>query len=434
MPSTLTMPKLSPTMEGGTIVKWHKKEGDAVKADELLFEVATDKATVEYNSLDDGFLRQILVHENEEAVVNQAIAVFTESKDESIEGYTPEGVKPGAEEAPQAEETRDSEEKPKTEKAAALPSGTGIAQPAFQAEPPLEDYSFEFETSLESHHPASPLAKKLAREKGLDLTTVKGSGPGGRVMSRDLDLAQGDAVATFGSRELPAELPGSYDEEPLSPMRKAIGQKLQASKTFIPHFYVQQDIDVEPMISSREQLKISGVKVTFNDFVMRAAALALKQHPVVNSGFDTVKNAIVRFKTVDISVAVSIDEGLITPIVRHVDYKNLGQISAEVKHLAKLAKEGKLQPHEYRGGSFTISNLGMFGIHDFQAVINPPQVSILAVGGMRECAVVKDGQVVPGKRMMVSLSSDHRVVDGADAAKFLKTFQELLENPAILLI
>lgn len=432
MPSTLTMPKLSPTMEGGTIVKWHKKEGDAVKADELLFEVATDKATVEYNSLDDGFLRKILVHENEEAVVNQAIAVFTEKKDESIEGYEPEGLK--AEEA--AEEETVAEEAPAaaTKKATPAAKASGMAQPAFEAEPPLDDYSFEFETSLEDHLPASPLAKKLAREKGLDISSIRGSGPGGRVMSRDLDLAQADAIATFGSRSVPKETPGSYDEEPLSPMRKAIGQKLQASKTFIPHFYVQQDIDVEPMITSREQLKASGVKVTFNDYVMRAAALALKQNPVVNSGFDTVKNAIVRFKTIDIAVAVSIDEGLITPIVRHVDFKNLGQISAEVKHLARLAKEGKLQPHEYRGGSFTVSNLGMFGIHDFQAVINPPQVSILAVGGMRECAVVKDGHVVPGKRMMVSLSSDHRVVDGADAAKFLKTFQELLENPAILLI
>ncbi|MCB1067008.1 MAG: pyruvate dehydrogenase complex dihydrolipoamide acetyltransferase [Simkania sp.] len=432
MPSTLTMPKLSPTMEGGTIVKWHKKEGDAVKADDLLFEVATDKATVEYNSLDDGFLRKILVHENEEAVVNQAIAVFTETKGESIEGYEPEGLK--VEEAPSEETVSEEAPAKGAIKAAPVAKATGLAQPAFEAEPPLEGYSFEFETSLEDHLPASPLAKKLAREKGLDITTVKGSGPGGRVMSRDLDLAQADAIATFGNRSIPKKAPGSYEEEPLSPMRKAIGQKLQASKTFIPHFYVQQDIDVEPMIASREQLKATGVKVTFNDFVMRAAALALKQHPTVNSGFDSVKNAIVRFKTIDISVAVSIDDGLITPIVRHVDYKNLGQISAEVKHLANLAKKGKLQPHEYRGGSFTVSNLGMFGIHDFQAVINPPQVSILAVGGVRDCAVVKNGQVVPGKRMMVSLSSDHRVVDGADAAKFLKTFQELLENPAILLI
>jgi len=220
----------------------------------------------------------------------------------------------------------------------------------------------------------------------------------------------------------------------MSPMRKAIGEKLQASKTFIPHFYIQQDIDVEPMITLREQLKAGGIKVTFNDFIMRAVALSLKEHPVINSGFNSDGSKIVRFKTIDIAVAVSIDEGLITPIVRHVDYKNLGQISSEVRHLAGLAKDGKLQPHQYRGGSFTVSNLGMFGIHDFQAIINPPQVSILSVGGMRDCPVVKDGQVVPGKRMMISLSSDHRVVDGADGARFIVTVQKYLENPTILLI
>ena len=188
------------------------------------------------------------------------------------------------------------------------------------------------------------------------------------------------------------------------------------------------------MISLREQLKAGGIKVTYNDFIMRAAALALKENPVVNSGFNSDGSKIIRFKTIDIAVAVSIDEGLITPIVRHVDYKNLGQISAEVKHLAGLAKEGKLQPHQYRGGSFTVSNLGMFGIHDFQAIINPPQVSILSIGGMRDCPVVKGGEVIPGKRMMLSLSSDHRVVDGADAAKFIVSVQKYLENPTILLI
>ena len=432
MPFTLTMPKLSPTMEGGTIVKWHKKEGDQVKDGDLLFEVATDKATVEHNALDAGFLRKILIGEGAEALVNQAVAIFTESKDESIEGYEPGGIKPRAAAAETFAEDLEApsvEAKPK----ATLKTG-GLAQPAFAVEPPLEGYEFKFTTGMQEHLAASPLAKKLAREKGIDISTVKGSGPHGRIMSRDLDLAQPNAPATFGSQTAPSEAPGTFIEEPLSPMRKAIGEKLQASKTFIPHFYVQQDIDVESMIDLRNQLKENGVKVTFNDFVMRAAALALKEHPVVNSGFDTTKNAIVRFQTIDIAVAVSIDEGLITPIIRHVDYKNLGQISAEVKHLATLAKQGKLQPHEYRGGSFTVSNLGMFGIHDFQAVINPPQVSILAVGGIRECPVVKEGQVVPGKRMMVSLSSDHRVVDGADAAEFIKTFQKFLEDPAILLI
>ncbi len=425
MPFTLTMPKLTPTMEGGTIVKWHKKEGDEVKSGDLLFEVATDKATVEHEALDGGFLRKILIPEGGEAVVNQAIAIFTESKGESIEGYQPDGEK--KEEVP-------AEEGEKPEAAAPKPVASGMSQVNFPIEPPLENYTFEFDTEMKERLAASPLAKKLAKEKGVDLTSIKGSGPDGRVMSRDLDMGQPSLPANFGTGQKPTAKPGSYTEAPISPMRKAIGAKLQASKTFIPHFYVQQDIDVEPMITLRSQLKEGGIKVTFNDFIMRAAALALKEHPHINSGFDVVGNKIARFQTIDIAVAVSIAEGLITPIVRNVDYKNLGQISSEVKHLATLAKEGRLQPEQYRGGSFTVSNLGMFGIHDFQAIINPPQVSILSVGGMRDCPVVKDGEVVPGKRMMLSLSSDHRVVDGADAAKFIVSIQKFLENPSILLI
>jgi len=429
MPFTLTMPKLSPTMEAGTLVKWHKKEGDQVSSGDLLFEVATDKATVEHTALDDGFLRKIIVQEGQEAKVNQPVAIITEKADESIEGYTPEGIEPEKEEPP----AETSEETPAVS-TAPQPKTGGLAQPAFAPEPPLESYNFEFETTYESHLLASPLARKLAKEKGIDLSTVKGSGPGGRIVSRDLDLAQPDAIATFGSRAAPTDKPGAFDSIPLSPMRKAIGERLQASKTFIPHFYVQQDIDMETLMAIREELKKNGVKVTFNDFIMRAAALALKTHPVVNSGFDSANNCIIQFKTIDIAVAVTIAEGLITPIVRHVDYKNLGQISAEVKQLAKKAKEGKLQPEQYRGGSFTVSNLGMFGIHDFQAIINPPQAAILAIGGIRDCAVVKEGKVVPGKRMMLSLSSDHRVIDGAAAAQFLVTMQKFLENPAILLI
>ncbi len=429
MPFTLTMPKLTPTMEGGTIVKWHKKEGDQVKDGDLLFEIATDKATVEHSALDEGYLRKILVKEGEEALVNRAVAVFTEAKDESIEDYQPKGLK--------QEETKSSAEEtgaPEVSAPNIKKEGGIIPQIAFPIEPPLEDYTFEFDTGMQERLAASPLAKKLAKEKGVDLTSVKGTGPDGRVMSRDLDLAQPDIPASFGHNGAPTEKPGSYNKETMSPMRKAIGEKLQASKIFIPHFYIQQDIDVEPMITLREQLKAGGIKVTYNDFIMRAAALSLKEHPVVNSGFNSEGSKIVRFKTIDIAVAVSIDEGLITPIVRHVDYKNLGQISAEVKYLAGLAKEGKLQPRQYRGGSFTVSNLGMFGIHDFQAIINPPQVSILSIGGMRDCAVVKEGQVVPGKRMMLSLSSDHRVVDGVDGARFIVTVQKYLENPTILLI
>lgn len=242
------------------------------------------------------------------------------------------------------------------------------------------------------------------------------------------------AGAAFGLRESPSIAPGTYEEETMSPMRKIIGQRLQESKSFIPHFYVQQTIDAQPMISIREQLANNGVKVTFNDFVIRACALTLKNHPNVNSGFNSLNQTIIRFKTIDIAVAVSVNGGLITPIVRHADFKNLGELSVEVKDLAKRAKESKLEAHEYKGGSFTISNLGMYGVTDFQAIINPPQAAILAVSGIQDAAVVKNGHVVAGKTMNIQLSVDHRVIDGVAAAEFIKALQKLLESPAVLLM
>ncbi len=253
-------------------------------------------------------------------------------------------------------------------------------------------------------------------------------------MSRDLDLAQPDAIATFGRREAPKEAPGSYEEIPLSPMRKVIGKRLQESKTFIPHFYVSQDVDVSLLQTLREQLKEYQLKLTINDFIVRACALALKEHPNVNSGFHSVNQTMISFKTVDVAVAVSVGGGLITPIIRYADYKNIGQISVEVKELAKRAKEGKLDPTEYKGGSFTISNLGMYGVSDFIAVINPPQAAILAVGGIEEKPKVVEGAIKPAKIMRMTLAADHRVIDGAEGAKFIKEVQKLLENPAILLI
>lgn len=427
MPFTLTMPKLSPTMEGGTIVKWHKKEGDQVKADEVLFEVATDKATVEYTAIDEGYLRKILVGEGEEAVLNQAVAIFTESADERIEGYEPEGVK-------KAEEPTAKKEEVKETATAAAPT-TGLSQPSFVPEPPLASYEPAFtETPIEGRLRSSPLARRLARQKGIDLSTIKGTGPGGRVTSHDIDLGQPDAIVAFGRREAATLPPGTYEEEKLTPMRKAIGDRLQASKTFIPHFYTQVDVDVRPLVSVREQLKMASVSITFNDFILRASALALKEHPNINSGFNSANQTIIRFKTIDIAVAVTIDEGLITPIVHHADTKSLGQISAEVRSLASQAKEGKLAPEQYRGGSFTVSNLGMFGVRDFQAVINPPQAAILAVGGIRDVPVVDHNSVIPGKVLTFSLSSDHRVIDGASAAQFLQTLKKLLENPAVLVV
>ena len=235
-------------------------------------------------------------------------------------------------------------------------------------------------------------------------------------------------------RESPSLPPGSYEELPLTPMRKVIGQRLQEAKTFIPHFYVTQEILADKMVEMRAELAQAGLKISFNDCVLRAAALALREHPAINSGFNSTTSSIIRFQTIDISVAVSIAAGLITPIVRHADYKNLGQLSLEVKDLALRAKEGKLARQEYMGGSFTLSNLGMYGISEFSGIINPPQACILAVAGIQDRPIVKEGKVVPGKTMNLTVSADHRVVDGTDVAKFLKTLQKFLENPSLLLL
>jgi pyruvate dehydrogenase E2 component (dihydrolipoamide acetyltransferase) len=432
MPFTLTMPKLSPTMEEGTIVKWHKRESEFVKAGDVLFEVTTDKATVEHQALDEGWLRKILVKEGEMAIVNQAIAIFTEKKDESIEGYKPEGELPKKakpEPAAAKEEVSTKEAVPISKVAGAM------QQPAFVPEPPLAKYSFSGpQGEITGRIPVSPLARKIAKEKGIDLTTVKGSGPHGRIMSRDLDLGQPAAVVTFGRRETPTTAPGTYEEVPLSPIRKVIAQRLQEAKTFIPHFYCTQEVLVDKMVSLRAELSTAGLKISFNDFIIRASALALREHPVVNAGFNSVTNAIIRFKTIDIAIAVSIESGLITPIVRHADYKNIGQLSQEIKVLATRARDGKLSKEEYTGGSFTVSNLGMYGISEFVAIINPPQAAILSIGGIEDKPVIKDGQIVAGKTMKLTLSADHRALDGADAAKFLKTLQKHLENPSLLLL
>lgn len=424
------MPKLSPTMEEGTIAKWYKKEGDYVEAGELLLEVATDKATVEFNAIDSGYLRKFIIAEGGEAIVNEPIAIFTEKKDESIEGYQPEGARREVLPAT-VSEGEPAPERVSKESA----SGSGLMQPKFIPSVPLEGYSFSQPTgNLPERIKASPVAKSIAKEKGLDLTTVKGTGPGGRIMKADLERAQPLGDFVFGRRELPLDIPGSYEEIALSPIGKVVSKRLQESKTFIPHFYVQQTVDVSALVELREQLRNLGIKVTFNDCVVVACALALKKHPNVNSGFNSTNNSIIRFKTIDISVAVSVEHGLITPIVRHADYKNMGEISAEIKLLANRAKEGKLEPHEYQGGSFTVSNLGNYGVTNFQAIINPPQSAILAVGAIQDVPVIKKGQIVPGKQMQITLSADHRVIDGVAAAQFTSTVKFYLENPTSLLV
>lgn len=429
MPFTVTMPKLSPTMEEGTVAKWHKREGEKVEAGDLLIEVATDKAVVEFNALEGGWLRQILVAEGKEALVNQAIAVMTEFQEESFEGYQPEGITPTLKvptPLSSIQEEKAAEEAPRREKL--------MTTVTFSPEPPLEKYTFPKPMEAHQRLLASPLARRLAKERHLDLTTVKGTGPNQRIMSRDLEKAQPLGLVAFGRREFPQQIPGSYKEESLTPMRKVIAQRLQEAKSTIPHFYVSQTVQAEPLIQVRQQLHHFGIKLTYNDFIVRACALALRKHPIINSGFDSKKNLIVRFETIDICVAVSTPVGLITPIIRHADFKNLGELSLEIRSLAQRAKEGKLAPEEYKGGSFTVSNMGMYGITDFKAIINPPQAAILAISSILETPIVKEGNVIPGKVMNLTLSADHRVVDGAAGAEFLKTMKELLQNPSVLLI
>jgi pyruvate dehydrogenase E2 component (dihydrolipoamide acetyltransferase) len=425
MPFIVNMPKLSPTMEEGTIAKWHVKEGDFVEAGAVLLEIATDKATMEYNALDEGYLRKILAPENTVISVNEPIAVFTVDKEESIEEFPP----PPKKEAPKIEESK---EKVVIEKSSKVQEG--MIQPLFEPEPPLQDYVFQARKTGDQEIKASPLAKKLAKAKGIELSSLTGSGPSGRILSRDIDAGHPDLPVTFNRKEIPKEKPGSYEEIPLSPMRKIVGKRLQESKSFIPHFYVQQTVDASLLFSLRQELKDNGLKVTFNDFVIRAVSLALREHPSINTGFHSKNQTIIQFKTIDISVAVTIEGGLITPIIRHADYKDLGQISSEVKMLALKAKQQKLEPHEYKGGSFTISNLGMFGVSGFVAVINPPQAAILAVGGIEDAPIIKEGNITAGKIMKMALSVDHRVIDGAEAAKFIKTVQKYLQSPSLLLI
>lgn len=389
MPFIVTMPKLSPTMDEGQIVRWHKKEGDHVEAGDLLLEVATDKATVEHNALDEGWLRKILLAEGSTVIVNAPIAIFTEEKEESIEGYTPvaASVSPVA-------------EKPREE--------------AVDIDKKSEEKRDEGERVV-----VSPLARRLARERGVDLRAITGSGAGGRIMSRD--LPQGGVAV-------------EQRQEKMSPMRKVIAKRLQEAKRSIPHFYVTAEIDAGAMVELKEQLASGHIKVSYNDMILHATALALKEHPVINSGFNEAEGMIIRFDAIDVAVAVSVEQGLITPIIRHADQKKMSEIADEVRELVQKARVGKLEEREYIGGSFTVSNLGMYNVKDFAAIINPPQAAILAVGGILPQAMVRDGNVFAGHSLMLTLSADHRVIDGVAAAKFMQSLKKLLENPALLVI
>jgi pyruvate dehydrogenase E2 component (dihydrolipoamide acetyltransferase) len=392
MPFTLTMPKLSPTMNDGMIVRWHKKEGDFVEAGDLLVEISTDKATIEYNALDPGYLRKIVAEEGKVIPVNEPLAIFTRVQNESIEAYKPEGVTPPA---------------PPREKEEAKP--TAPPQRAKDMHP--------------SRLIASPLARHIAKEEGIDLEKIKGSGPRGRIMSRDLAGIKEEEKAPISAEK----------EEALTPLRRIIAERMAYSKATIPHFYLLQEVQVDSLVELKEESKKSGDNFTINDFILKACGVALSCHPDINVGFNTDQNKLIRFSSVDIACAVTIPGGLITPVITNADKKPLAEISSEIKALALRAKEGKLKKEEYEGGSFTVSNLGMFGVTVFQAIINPPQGAILSIGSITDRAVVKAGVVTPAKVIMLGLSCDHRAIDGAEGARFLATLKGYLENPVTFL-
>jgi pyruvate dehydrogenase E2 component (dihydrolipoamide acetyltransferase) len=449
----IRMPKLSPTMETGIIAKWHLREQQVVKPGEALLEVATDKATIEHPCLDGGFLRKIFVLEGQEAKVNQAIALVTATLEEDLSAFINEYEKESAAlnvSMPSPSildnvilDVHPNEAIDHSRQKNLSPNMTSFSYPSFKAAGPIpEEKSCDYRARGTLNDPSSklkvsPYARKLSLDRKIDLESIRGTGPNGRIIAQDLE---GAAVMTqwqqlFKCEEALQEAKaGSYELEAMSPMRKAVATRLFEAKTSIPHFYVTSELDASPLAQLQLQLKTQGLKLSINDLIIRAVALALKKHPQLNSGFDSSEQKIIRFKTIDIAVAVALDEGLITPILFQADCMKVQQISTKVKQLVKACQNGTLKPYEYRGGSFTISNLGMFGVNSFQAILNPPQSAILAVGGMIEKPVVRKGALEVGLTMTLTLSCDHRVIDGADAAKFLVTLKQLIEAPAILLI
>ena len=420
MAEVVKMPKLSDTMTEGVVAEWHKKVGDSVESGDLLAEIETDKATMEFESFQDGVLLHIGVEKGNAAPVDSILAILGEEGEDIasiLEAESSKQTTPEEQEKVVVEPKKEIQKEEKVvapvvqEKAVSI-SSTPISYP------PASELSI-------SKIKASPLAKKLASERNINLNLVKGSGEDGRIIKRDIDNFQG-AASNFVGIE-------SYDEHPVSQMRKVIAHRLGESKFSAPHFYLSVSIDMDNAISARTSINtaLSPVKISFNDLVIKAAAASLKEHPQVNSSW---LGDVIRYNNhVNIGVAVAVDEGLLVPVVRFADGKSLSQIGAEVKEFAQKAKDKKLQPEDWEGNTFTISNLGMFGIDDFTAIINPPDACILAVGGIQSIPVVKEGVVVPGNVMKVTLSCDHRVVDGVVGSKFLNTFKNYMENPVLLL-
>jgi pyruvate dehydrogenase E2 component (dihydrolipoamide acetyltransferase) len=454
MAKILDMPKLSPTMEEGVLSVWHKKEGDAVAVDDLLAEVETDKATMEFRSFDQGTLLKILVPAGAQVKLGQPVAVVgTPGEDVST-------ISPAAASAPAPSTPPSKAEAPAPRAAVPPPAETPVETlpPPAQRKPPvghvLDRTAFAGEPAGNGKAAeggrvlASPYVRKVAREMGIDLQGAQGTGPGGRVIPADLEGMR-TVASTALTRTTPAPLArpafdlGEEPERvPLSPMRKTIARRLTESKTTVPHFYLSIDVDAEELVKLREQINAelasSGegvangeapkpLKVSLNDLLIKACAVALVHVPACNASF--TPDAILLHKRVDISVAVAIPEGLVTPVVRRADQKSVVAIAREVRELAARARARKLKPEEMQDGTFSISNLGMFGVDQFAAVINPPEGAILAVGQVRDVPVVQGGAIVAGKRLAMTLSCDHRVVDGAVGAAFLAELRRLVEHP-----
>lgn len=416
MAEIVRMPKLSDTMTEGVVAEWHKKVGDAVESGELLAEIETDKATMEFESFQDGVLLHIGVEKGQTAEVDSILCILG-AKDEDFSALLQAG-----EAAPQ----------PKEEKAAPV----SVAEPVAAVAQPIAPASAEVAVQAASHSAtsngrlkASPLARKLADEKGIDIQGVSGSGDGGRIVKRDVENFSGTPALAPASAEGAKE---KYTEVAVSQMRKTIARRLAESKFSAPHFYLTVSIDMGEAMRARTAINAySEDKISFNDLVIKASALALKKHPAVNSAW--LGDRIRYNEHVHIGVAVAVEDGLLVPVVRFADQQRLSTINAQVKDFAKRAREKKLQPADWEGNTFTISNLGMFGIEEFTAIINPPDACIMAIGAIQEVPVVKNGAVVPGHVMKVTLSCDHRVVDGASGAAFLQTFKTLLESPLAML-
>jgi pyruvate dehydrogenase E2 component (dihydrolipoamide acetyltransferase) len=434
MATKVIMPKLSPTMEEGQISRWLKKEGDKVSMGEPLAEIDTDKATMEMQALANGVLRKILINEGQSAPLGQTIAVIGEPEEDiaSLVSEAPAAPARQEQKQPQPQPQPQEQSQPQAKAAAAAASTVDNGrQPQAAA------------SSDSARLIVSPLAARMAAEAGLDLRSLQGSGPGGRIIKKDIEAAltqpkPAPAAPAFPRAVEPGRFqqaaPSGYRDEPASEIRKTIAKRLVTSLGPVPHFFLTTEIEMDRAAEMRSGINAldPDLKISINDIIIKVVAAALIRHPEVNASFQ--ERFVRYYEHADIGVAVAIEDGLITPVVRAADQKSLSEIAAEVRELAGRARSRKLKPEEYTGASFSISNLGMFGIDEFTAVINPPEGAILAVGAMSAKPVVRDGEIVIRQMMRVTMSCDHRVIDGATGAKFLQTFKKILENPLYLVV